>query len=144
MVGGSMERYLDIDLSTGAVEEKRLPIAPDPRRVWEHAFFWVVVLTLMAFVFEDSGGRTRFANSMQTGLVISIVMLSIVLITGYTGQISLAQMSLAWVLRGGRVTSALIGASRLAQIEENLKCLEKPDFTDEELKSIDAVLKGSN
>ncbi len=56
----------------GAVEEKRLPIAPDPRRVWEHAFFWVVVLTLMAFVFEDSGGRTRFANSMQTGLVISI------------------------------------------------------------------------
>jgi branched-subunit amino acid ABC-type transport system permease component len=81
----------------GAVEEKRLPIAPDPRRVWEHAFFWVVVLTLMAFVFEDSGGRTRFANSMQTGLVISIVMLSIVLITGYTGQISLAQMSFAGI-----------------------------------------------
>jgi branched-subunit amino acid ABC-type transport system permease component len=81
----------------GAVEEKRLPIAPDPRRVWEHAFFWVVVLTLMAFVFEDSGGRTRFANSIQTGLVVSIVMLSIVLITGYTGQISLAQMSFAGI-----------------------------------------------
>ena len=81
----------------GAVEEKRLPIAPDPRRVWEHAFFWIVVLTLMAFVFEDAGGRTRFANSMQTGLVVSIVMLSIVLITGYTGQISLAQMSFAGI-----------------------------------------------
>ncbi|MGE5211959.1 MAG: ABC transporter permease subunit, partial [Acidobacteriota bacterium] len=81
----------------GAVEEKRLPIAPDPRRVWEHAFFWVVVLSLMAFVFEDSGGRTRFANSIQTGLVVSIVMLSIVLITGYTGQISLAQMSFAGI-----------------------------------------------
>ena len=81
----------------GAVEEKRLPIAPDPKRVWEHAFFWVVVLTLLAFVFEDAGGRTRFANSIQTGLVISIVMLSIVLITGYTGQISLAQMSFAGI-----------------------------------------------
>jgi branched-chain amino acid transport system permease protein len=81
----------------GSVEEKRLPIAADPRRIWEHAFFWVVVLTLMAFVFEDSGGRTRFANSIQTGLVVSIVMLSIVLITGYTGQISLAQMSFAGI-----------------------------------------------
>lgn len=81
----------------GAVEEKRLPIAADPKRVWEHAFFWVVVLTLLAFVFEDAGGRTRFANSIQTGLVVSIVMLSIVLITGYTGQISLAQMSFAGI-----------------------------------------------
>jgi branched-subunit amino acid ABC-type transport system permease component len=81
----------------GAVEEKRLPIAPEPRRVFEHAFVWVTVLTLLAFVFEDSGGRTRFANSIQTGLVISIVMLSIVLLTGYTGQISLAQMSFAGI-----------------------------------------------
>jgi branched-subunit amino acid ABC-type transport system permease component len=81
----------------GAVEERRLPIAPEPKRVFEHAFFWVVVLSLMAFVFEDAGGRTRFANSIQTGLVISIVMLSIVLLTGYTGQISLAQMSFAGI-----------------------------------------------
>ena len=81
----------------GAVEEKRLPVAPEPKRVFEHAFVWVTVLTLMAFVFEDSGGRTRFANSIQTGLVISIVMLSIVLLTGYTGQISLAQMSFAGI-----------------------------------------------
>jgi branched-chain amino acid transport system permease protein len=58
---------------------------------------WVTVLTLLAFVFENSGGRTRFANSIQTGLVISIVMLSIVLLTGYTGQISLAQMSFAGI-----------------------------------------------
>jgi branched-chain amino acid transport system permease protein len=81
----------------GAVEEKRLPVAPEPRRVYEHAFFWVVTLTFFAFVFENSGGRTRFANSIQTGLVISIVMLSIVLLTGYTGQISLAQMSFAGI-----------------------------------------------
>jgi branched-chain amino acid transport system permease protein len=81
----------------GAVEEKRLPIAPEPKRIFEHAVVWVTVLTLLAFVFEDAGGRTRFANSIQTGLVISIVMLSIVLLTGYTGQISLAQMSFAGI-----------------------------------------------
>ncbi len=81
----------------GSVEEKRLPVALEPRRVYEHAFFWVVTLTLFAYVFEDSGGRTRFANSIQTGLVISIVMLSLVLLTGYTGQISLAQMSFAGI-----------------------------------------------
>ena len=72
-------------------------MAPEPKRVYEHAIVWVTVLTLLAFVFEDSGGRTRFANSIQTGLVISIVMLSIVLLTGYTGQISLAQMSFAGI-----------------------------------------------
>ena len=81
----------------GTVEEKRLPIALDPKRLYEHAFVWITVLTLLAFVFENSGGRTRFANSIQTGLVISIVMLSIVLLTGYTGQISLAQMSFAGI-----------------------------------------------
>jgi len=81
----------------GAVEERRLPVAPEPKRVFEHAVVWVTVLTLLAFVFENSGGRTRFANSIQTGLVISIVMLSIVLLTGYTGQISLAQMSFAGI-----------------------------------------------
>jgi ABC-type branched-subunit amino acid transport system permease subunit len=81
----------------GAVEERRLPVAPEPKRVFEHAVVWVTVLSLLAFVFEDAGGRTRFANSIQTGLVISIVMLSIVLLTGYTGQISLAQMSFAGI-----------------------------------------------
>jgi branched-subunit amino acid ABC-type transport system permease component len=81
----------------GAVEERRLPIAPDPKRIFEHAVVWITLLTLLAFVFEDAGGRTRFANSIQTGIVISIVMLSIVVITGYTGQISLAQMSFAGI-----------------------------------------------
>ncbi len=52
---------------------------------------------------------------------------------------SLAQMSLMWVLRKGRVTSALIGASKVSQIEENVKALENPDFTDEELKLIDEI-----
>ena len=52
---------------------------------------------------------------------------------------SLAQMALAWVLRGGRVTSALIGASKVSQIEDCVGALEKPDFTDAELAEIDAL-----
>jgi L-glyceraldehyde 3-phosphate reductase len=54
---------------------------------------------------------------------------------------TLAQMALAWVLRGGRVTSALIGASRSAQIVDCVKALEKPDFTAEELAEIDVHAK---
>ena len=52
---------------------------------------------------------------------------------------SLAQMAIAWVLRRPEVTSALIGASRFAQIEECLGALDNLAFSDEELKRIDAV-----
>ncbi|MZQ81489.1 L-glyceraldehyde 3-phosphate reductase [Paenibacillus sp. 5J-6] len=54
---------------------------------------------------------------------------------------SLAQMSLAWVLRGGRVTSALIGASRVSQIEENVAALKNLEFAPEELEQIEKILK---
>lgn len=54
---------------------------------------------------------------------------------------TLAQMALAWVLRGGRVTSALIGASRVDQLEENVRALANPAFSDEELRSIDEILR---
>jgi L-glyceraldehyde 3-phosphate reductase len=50
---------------------------------------------------------------------------------------SLAQMALAWVLRRGRVTSALIGASRPEQITDCVGALQKPDFTTAELAEID-------
>ncbi|MFC6673852.1 L-glyceraldehyde 3-phosphate reductase [Marinobacterium aestuariivivens] len=50
---------------------------------------------------------------------------------------SLAQMAIAWVLRGGRVTSALIGASRPEQVTDSVRALERPDFTPEELAEID-------
>ena len=53
---------------------------------------------------------------------------------------SLAQMALAWVLRGGRVTSALIGASKVRQIEENIKALDKLEFTAEELKRVQDII----
>jgi L-glyceraldehyde 3-phosphate reductase len=53
---------------------------------------------------------------------------------------SLAQMALAWVLRDGRMTSALIGASRVEQIEQNVAALANLQFSVVELGRIDAIL----
>ena len=50
---------------------------------------------------------------------------------------TLAQMALAWTLRDARVTSALIGASSVAQLEDNVAALESCAFTDVELAEID-------
>lgn len=52
---------------------------------------------------------------------------------------SLAQLALAWLLRRPVVTSALTGASRVAQIEENVRALDHAAFTDEELATIDRL-----
>ena len=49
----------------------------------------------------------------------------------------IAQMAIAWVLRDPRVTSALIGASSVEQLEQNLGALDKLEFTAEELEEID-------
>ena len=54
---------------------------------------------------------------------------------------SMAQFALAWVLRDPRITSALIGASRVAQIEDSLKALKNVDFSQEELDRIEQILK---
>ena len=53
---------------------------------------------------------------------------------------SLAQMALAWLLRGGRVTSVLVGASRPSQIEDSVGALKNLEFSEDELGRIDAVL----
>lgn len=53
---------------------------------------------------------------------------------------SLAQLALAWVLRPGAATSALIGASRPQQIEQNAACLDAGPLSDDELKAIDEAL----
>jgi L-glyceraldehyde 3-phosphate reductase len=59
---------------------------------------------------------------------------------------TLPQMALAWTLRDPRVTSALVGASSVAQLDDNLPALDRLDFTPEELKEIDrfAVEGGVN
>ena len=53
---------------------------------------------------------------------------------------SLAQMALAWVLRDPRVTSALVGASSVKQIEDNVAALENLAFSEQELSDIEGAL----
>ncbi len=50
---------------------------------------------------------------------------------------SLAHMALAWILRHPAITSALIGASSVAQLEENVRCLDQLDFSSDDLLAID-------
>ncbi len=57
---------------------------------------------------------------------------------------SLAQLALAWVLRQPAMTSALIGASKVSQIENSVGALEKLSFSDDELQQIDSILQESN
>ncbi|GMA89629.1 hypothetical protein GCM10025869_01580 [Homoserinibacter gongjuensis] len=52
---------------------------------------------------------------------------------------SLAQLALLWVLRQPSVTSALIGASSVAQLEDNLAALDGAPLTDEELAAIEPL-----
>lgn len=55
-------------------------------------------------------------------------------------QQSLAQMAIAWVLRHNAMTTALIGASRVSQVEELVAALNNLDFSREELSTIDGIL----
>jgi L-glyceraldehyde 3-phosphate reductase len=54
---------------------------------------------------------------------------------------SLAQMALSWVLRNNHITSVLIGASKVEQIEDNIKIINRTEFNEEELNAIEAILK---
>ncbi|MEU6787146.1 L-glyceraldehyde 3-phosphate reductase [Nonomuraea angiospora] len=52
---------------------------------------------------------------------------------------TLAQMALSWTLRDPRVTSVLIGASSVKQLEDNVACVDGPAFTEDELGAIDKI-----
>lgn len=73
-----------------------------------------------SFLTEDNIARIRALNDLA----------------GRRGQ-SLAQMAIAWALRDGRVTSALIGASRPEQVEDSVAALDRLEFSPEELAEID-------
>jgi L-glyceraldehyde 3-phosphate reductase len=91
---------------------------------------------------EDSRAASKTGVLKQTSVTEEVVNKIIKLnkIATARGQ-SMAQMALAWVLREGKVTSALIGASRVAQIEENIKALDNLEFSTEELQIIDDILR---
>lgn len=54
----------------------------------------------------------------------------------------MSQLALSWVLRGGKVTSALIGASKVSQIEDAVASLNAPELSAEELEQIETILRG--
>jgi L-glyceraldehyde 3-phosphate reductase len=55
----------------------------------------------------------------------------------------LAEMAVAWLLRDDRVTSVLIGASKVAHVEDAYNALSNLSFTKAELKEIDSILDGA-
>lgn len=87
-----------------------------------------------------AGGKSQFLNTKDITEEKLAQINQLNELASTRGQ-SLAQMSLAWVLRGERVTSALIGASRVSQIEENVAALKNLEFTPEELAKIEKILK---
>jgi len=87
------------------------------------------------------GSRARRQGSLTPEMLTEATLAKIRglhLLAAQRGQ-SLAQMALAWVLRDPRVTSALIGVSSVAQLEENVAALDRLDFAPEELEAIDRL-----
>ncbi|SEQ60977.1 L-glyceraldehyde 3-phosphate reductase [Streptomyces radiopugnans] len=87
---------------------------------------------------EDS--RAARGTSLDPGLLTQEVvgrLRALDAVAGRRGQ-TLAQLALSWVLRDPRMTSALIGASSVAQLEANVAAVRSPELTDEELAEIDA------
>ena len=102
-------------LAQGMLTDKYLGGIPDGSRASHPGY------SLSPSLLDDEAlAKIRALNEIATG----------------RGQ-TLAQMALAWVLRDSRVTSALIGASSVVQLEENLAAADRLDFTDDELEEID-------
>ena len=85
------------------------------------------------------GSRAAQDGSLRKGVLTAVTLENVRAldqIAQLRGQ-SLAQMAIAWVLAKPAITSALIGASRWAQIEECLGALKNPQFSPQEIESID-------
>jgi L-glyceraldehyde 3-phosphate reductase len=86
-----------------------------------------------------AGSRASHPGSFSSELLTEQVLAKVRAlhqIASRRGQ-TLAQMALAWTLRDPRITSTLIGASSVAQLEQNVGALEKLEFSASELKEID-------
>jgi L-glyceraldehyde 3-phosphate reductase len=108
-------------LAQGLLTNKYLHGIPEGSRASEHGSFSPDLLT------EQTLARVRALDELARG----------------RGQ-SLAQMALAWTLRDPRVTSTLIGASSVAQLEDNVGALDRPDFSPEELAEIDRITSATD
>jgi L-glyceraldehyde 3-phosphate reductase len=101
-------------LAQGMLTDKYLDGVPEGSRASRPSSLSPSLIT------EDAVARIRALNEIAAG----------------RGQ-TLAQLALAWALRDERVTSALVGASSVAQLEDNVAAIERLDLTDEELAEID-------
>jgi L-glyceraldehyde 3-phosphate reductase len=101
-------------LAQGVLTDKYLEGIPPGARAGRESSLSPDVLT------DDTMAKVRGLNEIAAG----------------RGQ-TLAQMAIAWVLRDPRMTSALVGASSVEQIEANVAALNRLDFTDDELAEID-------
>ena len=101
-------------LGQGLLTNKYLNGVPDTSRAKAEGSF------PKAFLSEENLNRVRALNRLAQA----------------HGQ-TLAQMAIAWVLRDPRVTSALIGARNVQQLDNSLDAIERPQFSDEELQEID-------
>ncbi len=101
-------------LAQGLLTDKYLNGVPEDSRAKAEGSF------SQAFLSEQNLKQVRSLNEMAKG----------------RGQ-TLAQMAIAWVLRDRRITSALIGARNVAQLDDSLDAVKKLGFTDAELKTID-------
>jgi L-glyceraldehyde 3-phosphate reductase len=101
-------------LAQGLLTAKYLNGIPEGSRASQEGTFSPEVLS------EETLSKVRALNELASS----------------RGQ-SLAEMALAWTLRDERITSTLIGASSVAQLEENVRALERLDFTPDELAEID-------
>jgi L-glyceraldehyde 3-phosphate reductase len=101
-------------LAQGLLSSKYLNGVPEKSRAKEEGSF------LKQFLSEENIKRVRALNEIAKG----------------RGQ-TLAQMAIAWVLRDKRVTSALIGARSVEQLDGSLDAVKKCDFTDTEIADID-------
>jgi L-glyceraldehyde 3-phosphate reductase len=101
-------------LAQGMLTDRYLNGIPEGSRVSENSSFSRELMT------DEAMEKVRALNDVAAA----------------RGQ-TLAQMAIAWVLRDRRVTSALVGASSVEQLQANIAALERLDFTDDELAEID-------
>nr|WP_025697076.1 aldo/keto reductase [Paenibacillus forsythiae] len=107
-------------LQKGILTDRYLSgIAPDSRAAGPSAFLSEKELT------QEVLGKVRRLNEVAAA----------------RGQ-KMSQLALSWVLRGGKVTSALIGASKVSQIEDAAAALKAPELSAEELEKIEDILRG--
>jgi L-glyceraldehyde 3-phosphate reductase len=108
-------------LGQGLLTNKYLNGIPDTSRAKAEGSF------SKEFLSDENLNRVRALNRLAQGR-----------------EQTLAQMAIAWVLRDSRVTSALIGARNVQQLDNSLDALQRPQFSDEELREIDKYAQESS